>query len=551
MRPAIVIVDDDDLVLAAIERDLLQRFGEAYRVLAASSGRQALEIIADVRVKGSQTALLVVDQRMPEMTGIEFLRYAIELEPEARRVLLTAYSDTGVAIDAINEIRLDHYFTKPWGDPEEYLIPTLEALLADWQATAQIPYDGIRVAGTLWSSQSHEVKDFLARNRIPYLWLDVEVDETARAVVDQLAPGLPLPVVIFPDGEVLSAPTSRALAAQTGLQTQAKEDVYDLIIIGGGPAGLAAAVNASAEGLHTLLVEKAATGGQAGTSSLIENYLGFPSGISGGELAERATAQARRLGAEILLTHEVVSIRHEATYRYARLDDGSELAAKALLIATGVSLRTLDIPGIERLAGAGVYYGAALTEAINYSGQPVVIVGGANSAGQGAMLYARHAGTVHLIARSASLDRGMSHYLVDAIGRTPTIDVRLRSEVTEVHGESRLEAVSVWHRDSDHTEVLPAAAMAIFIGARPHTDFAAGVVERSGAGSILTGLDLLRRGERPAGWTLKRDPMLLETSVPGIFAAGDVRYGSQARVGAAVGTGGIAVGLIREYLKTV
>lgn len=551
MQPIILAVDDDLLVLGALERDLRASFGGSYRVVTADSGAEALRTVAELRARGNQVALFVADQRMPSMTGIEFLKAARQLEPDAKTVLLTAYSDTSVAIEAINSIALDHYLTKPWDPPEEALLPVLRGLLEDWEATSVVPYDGIRVAGTLWSPYSHEVKEFLARNRVPYRWVDIEADEVVRALVGEIGVDGPLPIVLFPDGDVVAAPTTQLLATKAGLQTETATTTYDLIIVGGGPAGLAGAVNASAEGMRTLLVEKEATGGQAGTSSRIENYLGFPSGISGRDLAERATTQALRLGTEVLLTREVTAIRADDTYRFVDLDDGTELAAKAVLIATGVSIRELRAPGVAELTGAGVYYGAALTEAANYAGLPVVIVGGANSAGQAAMLFARYARKVHLVARAASLEQGMSQYLVDQISHTPAIDVRLRTEVVAASGEAQLEAVSLLDKDRNETEVLPAAAMAIFIGARPHTEFAAGVVERSGAGSILTGLDLMRNGQRPKRWPLQRDPFHLETSVPGIFAAGDVRFGAQARVGAAVGSGGMAVGLIREYLKTI
>jgi thioredoxin reductase (NADPH) len=551
LQPIILAVDDDQLVLRALERDLRNNFGNRYRVVGAGSGAEALQVLAEFRARGTQVALLLADQRMPEMTGIQFLEAARRIDPDAKTVLLTAYSDTSVAVDAINLIALDHYLTKPWDPPEEALVPVLEGLLDDWQATSVVPYEGIRVAGTLWSPYSHEVKEFLARNRVPYRWLDLETDEVVRALVDEIDVEGPLPIVFFPDGEIVAVPTKGLLASKAGLQTEAATATYDLIIVGGGPAGLAAAVNAAAEGMHTLLVEKAATGGQAGTSSRIENYLGFPSGISGRDLAERATTQALRLGTEILLTREVTAIRAGDTYRYVALDDGTELAAKAVLIATGVSIQELRAPGVAELTGAGVYYGAALTEAANYTGRPVVIVGGANSAGQAAMLFARHASKVHLVARAATLEQGMSQYLVDQIRHTDVIDVRVRTEVVAAHGDGQLESVSLLDKDRNESEETPAAAMAIFIGARPHTEFAAGVVARTGAGSILTGLDLVRNGKRPRGWTLKRYPLALETSVPGIFAAGDVRRGAQARVGAAVGSGGMAVGLIREYLKTV
>lgn len=550
--PIILAVDDEPIVLSAIGRDLRSGFGDRFRIVTAVGGVEALEAVGAFKARDTPIALFVVDQRMPGMTGLEFLSEALRLYPEARKVLLTAYADTSVAIEAINSLGLDHYLMKPWDPPDEALIPVLDELLDAWSATAVIPYEGIRVLGTLWSPRSHDVKDFLARNRIPYLWQDLEKDTVARALTESVAGAeAPLPVVIFPDGGSLAAPTLRELAETIGLQTEAREELYDLVIVGGGPAGLAAAVNASAEGLRTLLIEREATGGQAGTSSRIENYLGFPSGISGSELAQRATTQALRLGTEILLTREAVGVRVEDPYRYVRLDDGVELGARSILVATGVAVRELKVPGVASLAGAGVYYGAALTEAVNYRDQPVTIVGGANSAGQAAMLFSRYASVVRLVARARSLEQGMSQYLVDQIRQTDNIEVRLRTEVVEAHGENMLEAVTLLNKDREDQETVASSAMAVFIGARPRTDFVAGLVESSGAGFILTGFDLMRDGRAPRGWHLRRDPLYLESSVPGIFAAGDVRYGSQARVGSAVGSGGIAVGLIREYLKTV
>lgn len=551
MPPVILAVDDDPLVLSAIERDLREGFAARYRIMSAPGGSEALVLLQEMKRRDVPVALFVVDQRMPQMTGIEFLSEARLLAPDSKKVLLTAYADTSVAIEAINAIGLDHYLMKPWDPPEDLLFPILEELLEEWSVTATLPYEGIRVAGTLWSAQSHVVKDFLARNRIPYRWLDIEKDSTAEALVKAIQADAPLPMVLFPDGDALAAPSLRALADKIGLQTEAAGDLYDVIIVGGGPAGLAAAVNAAAEGLHTVLIESEATGGQAGTSSRIENYLGFPGGISGAELARRATTQAQRLGAEILLTREVIGVRVEGPYRYVRLRDGTELAARVLVVATGVSVQELKVPGVAELTGAGVYYGAALTEAVNYHGRPIAIVGGANSAGQAAMLFSRHASTVHLIVRAATLQQGMSQYLIDQIRQTSNIEVRLRTEVGEAHGAESLEAVTLVDKDRDERERVAVSAMAIFIGAKPRTDFLEGVVKRSGAGFIFTGFDLMSGGKPPAGWPLKRDPLHLETSVPGIFAAGDVRFGSQARVGAAVGSGGVAVGLIREYLKTV
>lgn len=551
-KPAILAVDDEPIVLNAVDRDLRSRFGGEYRIIKASSGAEGLDVVRSLKMRGSALALFIVDQRMPEMTGIEFLAEARKLYPEARKVLLTAYADTDAAIQSINTIGLDSYLMKPWDPPEDALYPILDDLLDEWAATVPVPYDGIRVAGTLWSASSHDVKDFLARNRISYRWLDIEKDSVARELTESVTQGdVHLPVVFLPDGEALVAPDLRTLADTIDLQTEATEDLYDLVIVGGGPAGLGAAVNGCAEGLKTLLIEREATGGQAGTSSRIENYLGFPKGVSGTELARRATAQAQRLGAEILLAQEATGVSVEDPYRFVELSDGTRLGCKALLLATGVSVRRLKVPGIEALTGAGVYYGAALTEAVNYRDQSVVIVGGANSAGQAAMLYSRYASTVTMLVRSSSLDIGMSTYLVNQIDDVGNIDVRLRTEVAELHGEDRLEAVTIMDKDSRESETLPAAAMAILIGAVPQTEFVAGLVERSGAGFIKTGLDLISDDRRPRGWKLKRYPFYLEASVPGIFAAGDVRYGALTRVSAAVGSGGIAVGLINEYLKTI
>jgi thioredoxin reductase (NADPH) len=485
------------------------------------------------------------------MEGTEFLKEAIKFYPDARKVLLTAYADTNAAIASINVIGLDYYLVKPWDPPEENLYPVLDGLLSDWQATVPIPWDGIRVAGTQWSPRSHEVKDFLSRNRIPYQWLDVEKDKEAAALVASATQGTNrLPVIFFTDGTALVDADNRTLAHHCGLQTQATQPFYDVVILGAGPAGLGAAVYAASEGLRTAVVEKDATGGQAGTSSRIENYLGFPKGVSGAELAQRATIQAIRFGAEILSTQEAVSVRMEDPYRIVTLGDGSELSCHALIVATGVTVRKLDLPDVDRLTGAGIYYGAALTEAAHYRGDDVIIVGGANSAGQGAMFFSRYARKVTMLVRALSLEAGMSQYLVDQIRSTPNIEVRLQTQVHCVHGEQRLEAITVREADGA-TEMLPAAAMFLFIGAVPHSGVVAGVVERNPAGFICTGPDLMREGKRPQGWAQNRDPYLLETNVPGIFAAGDVRQGAVRRVASAVGEGAVAVGLIHQYLKTV
>ncbi len=551
-KPIILTVDDEAQVLNAIERDLRQHYRGEYRIVKAGSGAEALDAVRRLKQRNEPIALFLSDQRMPEMSGTEFLEKARQFYPDARKVLLTAYADTQAAIVSINTIGLDHYLMKPWDPPEQNLYPVLDDLLSDWWQTAPPPYDGIRVAGTLWSPASHDVKDFLARNRIPYLWLDIERDGEARALVDALNDEQHrLPIVFLPDGSTLIQPDIRALAEKVGLKTQAAQPFYDLIIVGAGPAGLGAAVYGASEGLRTLLIDREATGGQAGTSSRIENYLGFPKGISGADLAQRATAQAIRLGAELLSAQDVLKVRIEDPYRYVTLSDGAELGCRALIIATGVAVRRLEVPGIEPLTGAGVYYGAALTEAANYRGQHIYVIGGANSAGQAAMFFSRFASRVTMLVRGESLAATMSQYLIDQIGSTPNIDVAFHTEVVAVQGDQRLETLTIRHSDTGDETTVPAAALFIFIGARPYTDLVAGLVERNAAGFIFTGQDLLRDGKKPMGWKLKRDPFMLETSVPGIFAAGDVREGAVRRVASAVGEGAIAVSQVHQYLRTV
>ncbi|HEX6383738.1 MAG TPA: FAD-dependent oxidoreductase [Anaerolineae bacterium] len=551
-KPVILIVDDELPVLNAVERDLRQHYRSDYRIVKASSGVDALAAVQQLKQRNAPLALFLVDQRMPTMSGTEFLAEASEFYPQARKVLLTAYADTEAAITSINEIRLDYYLMKPWDPPDQNLYPVLDDLLSDWLATVPIPYEGIRVAGTLWSASCHNVKDFLARNRVPYQWLDIEKDAEARKLVEGVfREEHRLPVVFFPDGSVLIDPDNRTLAEKVGLQTRAKQPFYDVIIVGAGPAGLGAAVYGASEGLRTAMIEREATGGQAGTSSLIENYLGFPSGVSGADLARRATVQARRFGAEILTAQEVTAVRVEDPYRIVTLSDGSELSCHALIIATGVSVRKLDVPGVEALTGAGVYYGAAVTEAAYYQGEHVFIVGGANSAGQGAMFFSRYASQVTVLVRASSLAMGMSQYLVDQINTTENIEVLTRTEVTEVHGKDRLDAITMINKDTGARKTVPAAALFIFVGAVPHTELVAGIVERNNAGFILTGPDLIQDGQRPKNWKLKRDPYLLETSVPGIFAVGDVRHGAVRRVASAVGQGAIAISLVHQYLRTV
>ncbi len=551
-KPIILTVDDEPQVLNAIERDLRQHYRGEYRIVKAGSGAEALDAVRRLMQRSETIALFLTDQRMPDMSGTEFLEQARQFYPDARKVLLTAYADTQAAIVSINTIGLDHYLMKPWDPPEQNLYPVLDDLLSDWWQSASPAYDGIRVAGTLWSPASHDVKDFLARNRIPYLWLDIERDEQARLLVESVNDlQHRLPVVFLADGSVLVQPDTRTLAEKVGLRTQAAQPFYDLIVIGAGPAGLGAAVYGASEGLRTLLIDREATGGQAGTSSRIENYLGFPKGISGADLAQRATAQAIRLGAELLSAQDVVKVRVEDPYRYVVLADGTELGCRALVLATGVAVRRLEVPGIEKVTGAGVYYGAALTEAANYRGQNVHVVGGANSAGQAAMFFSRFASQVTMLVRNESLSETMSQYLIDQIGGTPNITVIPHTEVVAVQGDQHLESITVHHSDTGVDETLPTNAMFIFIGAKPYTDLIAGIVERTGAGFILTGTDLVREGKKPQGWKPKRDPFMLETSVPGIFAAGDVREGAVRRVASAVGEGAIAVSQVHQYLRTV
>ncbi|MBI4201970.1 MAG: FAD-dependent oxidoreductase [Chloroflexi bacterium] len=552
VTPIILTVDDEPQVVNAVERDLRSHFRREYRIVKAFSGKEALAAVKEFKRRNDPIALFLVDQRMPAMTGVEFLAEAKRLYPEAKKVLLTAYADTEAAIRSINDVGLDYYLMKPWDPPEQNLYPVLDDLLSVWAAATPLPYEGIRVAGTQWSSASHNVKDFLARNRIPYQWLDVEKDEQARLLVEEVNQGQHrLPVIFLPDGDVLIEPDTRSLAEKVGLQTHANQPLYDIVIVGAGPAGLGAAVYGASEGLRTAMIESQATGGQAGTSSRIENYLGFPNGLSGSDLAQRATIQARRFGAEILTGLEAVKVRVEDPNRIVTLNDGSEVVSRALIIATGVTVSKLMVPGAEAITGAGVYYGAAMTEAAYYKGGHVFVVGGANSAGQGAIFLAQYASRVTMLVRGGSIAESMSHYLVDQIHKTPNIEVRTNIEVSAVGGQRKLETITLKNRLDGAESTAPASAVFVFIGASPHTDLVAGVVERNPAGLILTGPDLVKNGQRPKGWKPNRDPYLLETSVPGIFAAGDVRNGVVRRVASAVGEGAIAVSLVHQYLATV
>jgi thioredoxin reductase (NADPH) len=547
-RPVILVVDDEPSVLRAVQRDLRRRFGEEYRILRADSGSGALELLDELARRGEPVALLVADQRMPEMDGVQFLTDARTRVPGARKVLLTAYADTEAAIRAINDVSLDYYLLKPWDPPEEKLYPVVSDLLEDWQAEASSTFGGVRVIGHRFSRESHAAKDFLARNQVPYRWVDVEQDEEAARLLEAAGlDGGALPVVLMPDGQALVQPTPLSMAERLGLSTTAQLPFYDLVIVGGGPAGLGAAVYGASEGLSTVMIEREAPGGQAGQSSRIENYLGFPSGLSGSELARRATTQARRFGAEILAVQDVSAIRTEGRTHVLTLSDGKDLSAHTVLIATGVAYRLLEAPGVAELTGVGVYYGAAMTEALSCSAQDVVIVGGANSAGQAAVYFARYARQVTMLVRGGDLRAGMSSYLVDQIAAIENIHVRTGAQVAAVSGDGRLERVRV--RDADGSEEdLSAAALFVFIGAAPRTDWLGTLVERDEHGFILTGSELLRDGKPGVGWPLERDPFALETSTPGLFAAGDVRTRSIKRVASAVGEGAMAVQLIHQYL---
>jgi thioredoxin reductase (NADPH) len=548
-KPVILSLDDDSSVLNSIERDLRAHYGQDYRILPIDSGRAALDYLKKLEQRSETVALFLVDQRMPEMSGVEFLSEAVKAYPQAKRVLLTAYADTQAAIDSINEVRLDYYLMKPWHPPEERLYPILDELLDDWKAHVHLPYDGIRVAGTLWSLASHQVKDFLTRHQIPYQWLDVEKDSNARKMVEDISSEAKLPVIFFPDGKVLIEPDLKELADKVGLQTRADLPFYDIVIIGSGPAGLAAAVYAGSEGYKCLVIERAAPGGQAGSSPKIENYLGFPTGISGDDLTRRAVSQAKRFGVEILSAQEVSRVEVKEAYRIVTLNDGSEISCHAVLMATGASFHTLKMPGADQLTGAGIYYGAAYTEAMNYKDKNVFVVGGANSAAQGALYLSRFASKVTVLIRGH--EPTASKYLVDALRENEKIDLLCDTDLLEVKGTSSLEQVTFKNTRSGEAQTCEASAMFVFIGVRPQSQVVAGLVKCSDKGYIYTGPDLIVDKKPPQGWTLERDPFLLETSMPGIFAAGDVRYGTSHRVASAVGEGAIAFALMKEYLKAL
>ncbi|HXA78168.1 MAG TPA: FAD-dependent oxidoreductase [Candidatus Acidoferrales bacterium] len=554
-KPILLSVDDDSDVLRAIERDLRSKYGAEYRVIGSDSPVGALALLKQLRVRNDSVALLLADQRMPHMDGIAFLQEGMQIFPDAKRALLTAYADTNAAISAINQANINYFFLKPWDPPSEHLYPQVDDLLDDWRASYRPAFEGIRVLGTRWSPRSYELRDFLARNRVPYQWIDVELsanDSETKQLLDALGPeAASLPVVLFPDGTKLLESVPAEVAQRVGLRTRAQTNFYDLAILGGGPAGLAAAVYGASEGLHTVMIEREAPGGQAGMSSRIENYLGFPMGLSGGDLARRAVVQAQRFGVEILSPQEAVGVRTEGSYRFIKLADGNEISCHALMIATGVQWRRLEAPGIDRLQGAGVYYGGGATEALSCKGEIVYVVGGANSAGQAAMNFAKYADRVVIAVRGSTLSSTMSQYLIDQITETPNIQLWANASLVEAHGEIHLEEISFLCSDTNKIERVPATSMFIFIGALPQTDWLGSLVERDERGFILTGPDLIREGQHPKGWALERDPFLLETNVPGIFAVGDVRHGSVKRVASGVGEGSVAVQFIHQYLSKV
>jgi thioredoxin reductase (NADPH) len=549
-KPVILAVDDDQEVLSAVTRDLNQRYRQKYRVLSAHSGPQALDTARELKRRGTAIALFLVDQRMPEMSGTELLAELRVLFPETKRALLTAYADTAAAIAAINEVGVDYYLLKPWDPPEQRLYPVVDDLLADWSAHAVLPFDGVRVIGSRWSPQSFVTRDFLSRNQVPYQWVDIDHDEQMRALIMNGREETPLlPVVLLPDGKQMVAPSNSELAAQVGLNTVAARPFYDLAIIGAGPAGLACAVYGASEGLKVLLIEQNAPGGQAGTSSMIENYLGFPNGVTGADLARRAATQAQRFGTEILVGNAVTSLRREDPYRIVMLSNGTEVACHALMLSSGMAaVKELDVPGTEKLIGAGVYYGAALSEAAMYRGQHVYVLGGANSAGQGALFFSRYASKVTMIVRKPTLSPQMSQYLVDRIAQTENIEVIGNSEVTGVFGDDHLEQICVLNAETGEARTVDASALFIFIGVAPRTEPFRTLVATDDKGFILTGMDAQ---DAARGWGLAREPMMFETSVPGIFAAGDIRANANRRIAAAVGEGSAAIFSVHQYLRSV
>jgi thioredoxin reductase (NADPH) len=548
-RTAIITVDDDPGVSRAVARDLRRHYGDRHRIVRAESGSDALDALRQMKLRGDMVAVILADYRMPEMNGIEFLERAMDIYPGARRVLLTAYADTGAAIDAINIVDLDHYLLKPWDPPEEKLYPVVDMLLESWLASDHRPVPETKVVGHRWSARSAEVREFLARNQVPYRWYASDEPEGQRLLDAAGTDGLNLPLVICPDGQPLIEPTDAELAAHVGLATTPSKDFYDLVVIGGGPAGLGAAVYGASEGLKTVLVERTATGGQAGQSSRIENYLGFPDGVSGAQLTDRARRQAAKFGAEVLTTRDVTSLEVKGSARGVTFADGTSIDAHTVILATGVAYRQHNAPSLREFTGRGVYYGSALTEASACSGQDIYIVGGANSAGQAAVYLSRHAKSVTLLVRGRSLERSMSYYLIKQIEDIPAISVRTCTEVVSAEGTEHLESLTLRNTATNQTEIVGAQMLFLFIGAAPCTEWLDGVVQRDERGFVIAGPDLAVNGQRPPGWELDRLPYHLETSIPGVFAAGDVRSESAKRVASAVGEGAMAVMLVHRYLE--
>src|SRR5580700_3852735 len=548
-RTAIITVDDDPGVSRAVARDLRRRYGEQHRIVRAESGDSALDALRQMKLRGDQVAVILADYRMPQMNGIEFLERAMDIYPVAKRVLLTAYADTDAAINAINVVDLDHYLLKPWDPPEEKLYPVVDALLDAWQTSDHRPVPETKVVGHPLSARSSEVREFLARNQVSYRWYAADEPEGQRLLEAARADGRSLPVVITPDGEPLVEPTDAELAARVGLATSPSQEFYDLIVIGGGPAGLGAALYGASEGLKTVLIELTATGGQAGQSSRIENYLGFPDGVSGAQLTDRARRQAVKFGAEIVTAREVVAIEVNGSARTVRFTDGATIDAHAIILASGVSYRQLTAPGLADFTGRGVYYGSTMSEASNAAGQHVYIVGGANSAGQAAVYFSRHAESVTVLVRGTSLAASMSHYLVQQIETISNIEVRTCTEVVAGDGNEHLERLTLRDNTSGATEVVDAELLFVFIGALPRTEWLDGVVVRDERGFVMTGPDLPLVGDRPAGWIEERAPYHLESSIPGVFVAGDARAESAKRVASAVGEGAMAVMLVHRYLE--
>ncbi|MFI1915392.1 FAD-dependent oxidoreductase [Nocardia sp. NPDC020380] len=547
-KPAILSVDDDPGVSRAVVRDLRRRYGADYRILRAESGADALEALREMKLRGQPVAVLIADYRMPGMNGVEFLEQAMDLHPYARRVLLTAYADTNAAIEAINVVDLDHYLLKPWDPPEEKLYPVVDSLLEAWRGDAHKPVTETKVVGHRWSARCSEVREFLARNQLPYRWYQFDEPEGARLLTAAGANEDQCPVIISSTGDVLIMPTDAELAVSVGLNTAPAEDFYDLIVVGGGPAGLGAAVYGASEGLRTVLVERTATGGQAGQSSRIENYLGFPDGLSGAQLADRARRQAVKFGAELITAREVVALEQCGSARVVKFADGGSIAAHSVLIATGVNYRHHPAPGVDEYTGRGVYYGSAMTEASDCAERDIYIVGGANSAGQAAVFLSRNARSVHILVRGDALEASMSHYLIQQIEQIPNITVHTGTEVVSADGDDHLERIVLRDNKTGAEEKVDTERLFLFIGAAPETDWLDGQVHRDDKGFVLAGPDLMVDGERPAGWELPRPPQHLETSVPGVFVAGDVRSESAKRVASAVGEGAMAVMLVHRYL---